>query len=297
MVPGQTKIFINYNCRNSPSDIRASLRAARSASLISFVTKSVEEFRNGVLRSWRHCAPNMHEQSVRNCRSAERHSTATAIATELVRRRGLTSFLATDQCPSTVMDECVDDGVSLSSDSYRFFGFYEDEQTAEEEALPKRVLKKRTMIHGSGAAQENMPRVTFDTNGMERKVKEAEEDKSDELRSLSSAGWSDEGGSGSSASSSSLHKDRSRYDNVAPGVCFLPVLASQDSASHLQLLCRKRPKMNPGKLAFLSQHSLRPILFSQRSDISLHESSVKKGSFVSSPFASVSDICSRNFYV
>ncbi|VDM26027.1 unnamed protein product, partial [Toxocara canis] len=41
--------------RKSPSAeaSSASFRQARSASLISFVTKSVEEFRNGVMRSWR----------------------------------------------------------------------------------------------------------------------------------------------------------------------------------------------------------------------------------------------------
>lgn len=82
--------------------MRASLRAARSASLISFVTRSVEEFRNGVLRSWRHCAPTLRDDSIANGTDDKRHSTATAIATELVRRRGLASFLANDQQPSTV---------------------------------------------------------------------------------------------------------------------------------------------------------------------------------------------------
>lgn len=54
-----------------------------------------------MLRSWRHCAPTLHDNSITNGTIEERHSTATAVATELVRRRGL-SFLANDQQPSTV---------------------------------------------------------------------------------------------------------------------------------------------------------------------------------------------------
>lgn len=90
-------IYVKFSSRSSSTDVRASLRAARSASLISFVTKSVEEFRNGVLRSWRHCAPNS-----RGDVASGNSEQATAIATEIVKRRGLTSFLANDQQPSTV---------------------------------------------------------------------------------------------------------------------------------------------------------------------------------------------------
>uniref|UniRef100_A0A915PE81 Uncharacterized protein n=1 Tax=Setaria digitata TaxID=48799 RepID=A0A915PE81_9BILA len=241
--------------RRSPSsDVRASLRAARSASLISFVTKSVEEFRNGVLRSWRHCAPTLRDDTVTNGTNDERHSTATAVATELVRRRGLTSFLANDQQPSTstdtklessvrgsipeafsldtsesgnsrppsvVQDDCIDDGVSLSSDSYRFFGFYEDEQPPEEGECLKGVEEKWMKRNKPNVENENGLRVAFKMNPTRGKKRSGKNGIEDDSRSSSTNGWSDVARSSSSSSSSSstgsLHNDCSRYDNVPLG--------------------------------------------------------------------------------
>ncbi|MCP9266306.1 GTPase-activating protein rrc-1 [Dirofilaria immitis] len=226
--------------RRSPSDMRASLRAARSASLISFVTKSVEEFRNGVLRSWRHCAPTLRDDSMTNGTGDERHSTATAVATELVRRRGLTSFLANDQQPSTSTDtklessvrgsipeafsldtsdsgnsrpssvaqnDCIDDGVSLSSDSYRFFGFYEDEQPQEE----------GTSLQDAKEAWMKRSRANVESESDLRAKKMLKPGIGDDSRSSSADEWSDVARSNSSSSTGSLHNDCSRYDNVPIG--------------------------------------------------------------------------------
>ncbi|EFO19837.1 hypothetical protein LOAG_08654 [Loa loa] len=233
--------------RRSPSDVRASLRAARSASLISFVTKSVEEFRNGVLRSWRHCAPTLRNDSMTNETGEERHSTATAVATELVRRRGLTSFLANDQQPSTSTDtklessvrgsipeafsldtsdsgnsrppsvaqnDCIDDGVSLSSDSYRFFGFYEDEQPLEEGASLRDVKETWTKRSGANVKSEHDLHVASNMNAT-RSKKKSKNGIEDDSRSSSADEWSDVARSScNSSSTGSLHNDCSRYDNV-----------------------------------------------------------------------------------
>ncbi|VDK64096.1 unnamed protein product [Onchocerca ochengi] len=236
--------------RRTPSDVRASLRAARSASLISFVTKSVEEFRNGVLRSWRHCAPTLHDDSMPNGTGDERHSTATAVATELVRRRGLTSFLANDQQPSTSTDtklessmrgsipeafsldtsdsdnsrppsaaqnDCIDDGVSLSSDSYRFFGFYEDEQPPEEETNWQTVKETWTKQSRTNVESENGLHVAFNMNATKGKKKLPKNGIEHDSRSSSTDEWSDAARSSNSSSTGSLHNDCSRYDNVPIG--------------------------------------------------------------------------------
>uniref|UniRef100_A0AAF5PG60 RhoGAP domain-containing protein n=2 Tax=Wuchereria bancrofti TaxID=6293 RepID=A0AAF5PG60_WUCBA len=237
--------------RRSPSDTRASLRAARSASLISFVTKSVEEFRNGVLRSWRHCAPTLRDDSITNGTSEEQHSTATAVATELVRRRGLTSFLANDQQPSTSTDtklassirgsipeafsldtsdsgnsrppsitqnDCIDDGVSLSSDSYRFFGFYEDEQQSEEGVNLRDIKEIWTK---DSAESEHNSHVAFNMKTTSSKKNLSRNETEDNLRSSSTDEWSDvvksNCSSNTSSSTGSLHNDCSRYDNVPIG--------------------------------------------------------------------------------
>ncbi|VDK77285.1 unnamed protein product [Litomosoides sigmodontis] len=257
--------------RRSPSDVRASLRAARSASLISFVTRSVEEFRNGVLRSWRHCAPALRDESMTSATDDKRHSTATAVATELVRRRGLASFLANDQQPSTstdtklessvrgsipeafsldtsdsgnsrppsiVRNDCIDDSRSLSSDSYRFFGFYEDGQQPEDEASLADVKQTWMKRRGANVKLEHSSRVAFNTTDATRSKKKLSKNgiASSDSRSSSTGQWSDvavarssssisssnsssssSGSSGSSSSTGSLHNDCSRYDNVPIG--------------------------------------------------------------------------------
>ncbi|VDM95000.1 unnamed protein product [Thelazia callipaeda] len=212
----------NVKWRRSPvSDARVSLRAARSASLISFVTKSVEEFRNGVLRSWRHCAQS-RDESVMNSSGQQRHSSATAIATELVRRRGLTSFLAADQNPSTSFpfcsrDEYADDGLSSSSDSYRFFGFCDNEPLMDRISLHS--LEKTLTEQNWSKVEPDVLRLHFHSNiAMERR----RADTAVNSRSSSTDGWSDFARSSgisksSSSSTSSHHNDCSRYDNVSPG--------------------------------------------------------------------------------
>ncbi|OZC05026.1 hypothetical protein X798_08019 [Onchocerca flexuosa] len=222
--------------RRTPSDVRASLRAARSASLISFVTKSVEEFRNGVLRSWRHCAPTLRDDSMPNDTSDERQSTATAVATELLRRRGLTSFLANDQQPSTSTDTKLESSVRGSileafsldtSDSgnsrppsaahYRFFGFYEDEQPPEEETNLQNAKETWTKRSMTNVESENGLHVAFNINATRDKKKLSENGIGDDSRSSSTDEWSDVARSNNSSSTGSLHNDCSRYDNVPIG--------------------------------------------------------------------------------
>ncbi|CAG9537784.1 unnamed protein product [Cercopithifilaria johnstoni] len=238
----------NVKWRRSPSDVRASLRAARSASLISFVTRSVEEFRSGVLRSWRHCAPTLRDDSITNDTGDERHTTATAVATELVRRRGLASFLANDQQPSTSTDtklessvrgsipeafsldtsdsgnsrppstarnDCIDDGISLSSDSYRFFGFYEDEQQPDEGASLEDVKETWTKRSANVKSEHGLDRA-FNTNAT-RSKKMSKNGIASDSRSSSADEWSDVARNSSSSSTGSLHNDCSRYDNVPIG--------------------------------------------------------------------------------
>lgn len=116
-------------------------------------------------------------------------------------------------------EDYVDDGVSLSSDSYRFFGFYEDEQPPDEEA--SLGVEAWTTRNRSAAGLKNTLRVAFSTTAPKGKKRSLEKERSDVFRSVLSDGWSDDvrrcSSSSSSGSTASLHNDRSRYDNVSPG--------------------------------------------------------------------------------
>lgn len=117
-------------------------------------------------------------------------------------------------------NDCIDDGVSLSSDSYRFFGFYEDEQLAEEGTSLRNVKQTRTKRNDE--SDHNLHEV-FDVNRTKDK-KKLKNGNGEDSRSYSTDEWSDvakscsNSSNGSGNSTGSLHNDCSRYDNVPLGL-------------------------------------------------------------------------------
>lgn len=117
-------------------------------------------------------------------------------------------------------NDCIDDGVSLSSDSYRFFGFYEDEQPPEEGANLEEIKETWTKRNSANVESEHSLHVAFNMNTKRSKKKSSKNGIEDDSRSSSTDEWSDVVRSSSSSSSStgSIHNDCSRYDNVPIGL-------------------------------------------------------------------------------
>uniref|UniRef100_A0A9J2P2J0 Rho-GAP domain-containing protein n=1 Tax=Ascaris lumbricoides TaxID=6252 RepID=A0A9J2P2J0_ASCLU len=110
-VPDGYSALHGVKWRRSPSveASSASFRQARSASLISFVTKSVEEFRNGVMRGWRTRAISSRhgkEGSYANVREPIVKMRATDGGERRVRRDGVLSAVELEHIPSTLKICC-----------------------------------------------------------------------------------------------------------------------------------------------------------------------------------------------
>ncbi|VDO34192.1 unnamed protein product [Onchocerca flexuosa] len=128
-----------------------------------------------------------------------------------------TSDSGNSRPPSAAQNDCIDDGVSLSSDSYRFFGFYEDEQPPEEETNLQNAKETWTKRSMTNVESENGLHVAFNINATRDKKKLSENGIGDDSRSSSTDEWSDVARSNNSSSTGSLHNDCSRYDNVPIG--------------------------------------------------------------------------------
>uniref|UniRef100_A0A915BDG9 Uncharacterized protein n=1 Tax=Parascaris univalens TaxID=6257 RepID=A0A915BDG9_PARUN len=222
--------------RRSPSieASSASFRQARSASLISFVTKSVEEFRNGVMRGWRTRAISSRqgkEGSYTNVREPIVKMRATDGGERRVRRDGVLSAVELEHIPSTSATKRSPDVLRANISEANSSALTEPAANGNSSRSSSRLARRKVGLEddesgslssgrrfptrqedGSNTMPLNRPvrterRVAFDSQA---RGKSFDDINADFHRSSSSPDWS------ASQSSESLQLDMSRYDNVSP---------------------------------------------------------------------------------
>lgn len=221
--------------RRSPSTENLThFRATRSASLMSFVTKSVEEFRNGLIRSWRTRTAN--SRHMKDCNFTKdqvqlRHSEGTTA--RKLKREGVVSSVEFCQFPSTSADTRLTLSYRRSiSRTNSSLPVEAEDNSSRRDGLEDCMSSFSSDSRHAFVPLDDVPQPTDEqeTSRCERRVafSTSSQGKSFEELNKRLARSSTLSSCHSSQSSESLQLDMSRYDNVSP----LLGTSSANNASH-----------------------------------------------------------------